>query len=120
MKPKELIQVWFKKWEGGDFYNLPITENFTHQSPFGVIKGKDAYLSVVKENQDKFLGHQFQIIDEITEEEKACVRYLTTQSDGFKMQVSEWYYFKNDLIEKIVSYYHIGTIQKDKQIDNYQ
>jgi len=33
------------------------------------------------------------------------VRY-TAIRDDFVLEVSEWYFVKNDLIEEIVSYYH--------------
>ncbi len=29
---KTLIKEWFEKWQTGDFYHLPIAENFSHTS----------------------------------------------------------------------------------------
>ncbi len=118
MDLKELINSWFSKWEEGDFYNLPITENFKHTSPFGTIDGKKQYISLVEANKDKFLGYRFELHDEIFEKEKACVRYTATQGD-FTLDVSEWYYAENGLIERIVSYYHIGEIQESRQLSNF-
>ena len=40
MHLKQLVKEWFDKWEEGDFLNLPISENFNHESPYSTIKGK--------------------------------------------------------------------------------
>ena len=117
MKSNSLVKNWFDKWGEGDFLNLPITENFKHTSPFGTINGKKAYLNLVEENKDKFLGYRFEIHDEIYNEEKACVRYTAIQGN-FRLDVSEWYYFNNDLIEKIIAYYHIGEIRYERKLSN--
>jgi hypothetical protein len=50
MNLKELVRKWFDKWEEGDFYNLPITGNFKHTSPFGTINGKEEYIKLVEAN----------------------------------------------------------------------
>ncbi|GAA4278901.1 hypothetical protein [Aquimarina mytili] len=119
MNSKDLVQQWFKKWEEGDFLNLPISEKFKHTSPFGVIDGKKNYINLVQNNKDKFLGYRFNLLDEIYEKTKACVRYQAIQGD-FTLDVSEWHYFKKDLIEQIVAYYHIGEIQEDRKLSEHE
>ena len=99
----------------GDFLDLPIADNFKHTSPFGTIDGKKAYLDLVQENKDKFLGYHFDIHDAIYEEDKACVRYTGVQGD-FTLDVSEWYYVKDGLIVEIIAYYHIGEIREERQL----
>ena len=115
MQIKSLVQQWFQKWKEGDFYNLPISEYFKHTSPFGTIDGKEAYLKLVEANKEKFLGHRFEIQDEIYKSKKACVRYTAIQGD-FRLDVSEWYYFKDNLISEIISHYHIGEIREDRKL----
>jgi len=117
MNLKALVKEWFEKWEAGDFQDLPIAENFKHTSPFGTINGKKEYIDLVEANKDKFLGYRFEIHDEIYDERKGCVRYTAIQGD-FHLDVSEWYYAKNDLIEEIVAYYHIGEIREDRELSN--
>lgn len=119
MLSKEIVKLWFVKWEAGDFLELPISENFIHISPFGTINGKKQYLKLVEANKDKFLGYAFEIHDEIFESNKACVQYTAKQEPDFNLKVSEWYYIKNNLIEKIVAYYHIGEIREDRKIEDY-
>ena len=117
MELKTLVKEWFDKWREGDFLHLPVSENFKHTSPFGTIDGKKAYLSLVAANQEKFLGYHFEIHDEIYEKDKGCVRYTATQGD-FKLDVSEWYFAKDNLIEEIVAYYHIGEVREDRKLEN--
>lgn len=119
MELKGLVKKWFKKWEDGDFLDLPISENFKHTSPFGTIKGKKQYVSLIEENKDKFLGYHFEIHDEIYNKDKACVRYTAIQGD-FTLDVSEWYYIKDNLIEEIMAYYHIGDIRDERKLSSPQ
>ncbi|MBL6445991.1 nuclear transport factor 2 family protein [Fulvivirga sp. 29W222] len=116
MDTKKLVKAWFDQWESGDFLRLPVTENFRHTSPFGTIYGKKAYFDLVEKNKDKFLGQHFDLHDGIYETNKACVRYTARQGDDFSLDVSEWYYFKNNLIEEIVAYYHIGEIREERKL----
>ena len=112
---EKLVNDWFDKWSNGDYLNLPISESFKHTSPFGTIEGKKTYLDLVEKNKDKFLGYSFKIHDAIYENEKACVRYTARQGD-FLLDVSEWYYVKDKLIEEIIAYYHIGDIHEDRKL----
>lgn len=116
MNTKILVNKWFERWSDGDFHNLPISENFKHTSPFGTIHGKKAYLDLVEQNKEKFLGYTFSRHDGIFENNKACVRYTASQGDDFKLDVSEWYYFQNNLIDKIVAYYHIGEVRDERKL----
>lgn len=119
MNSATLVREWFDKWESGDFRSLPIAEHFKHTSPFGVINGKARYLTIVEENQDKFLGQEFEIHDGIYEKDMACVRYTARQGKNFTLAVSEWYYIKDGVIEEIISYYHIGEVRDERKIKEY-
>ena len=117
MNTKTLVNDWFDKWDKGDFPELPIAENFRHTSPFGTIEGKKAYLDLVRDNKDKFLGYRFEIHDGIYEKDRACVRYTARQGEDFRLDVSEWYYVKGSLIEEIAAYYHIGEIRQERELE---
>ncbi|ALM06599.1 hypothetical protein SB49_01305 [Sediminicola sp. YIK13] len=112
---KDLVKRWFDLWESGDFNSLPIAENFKHSSPFGTIVGKKTYLELVATNKDKFLGHKFELHEALYGENRAGVRYTTTQGD-FSMEVSEWYYVQDNLILEIIAYYHIGEIREERKL----
>ena len=106
MTTKQLVQQWFDIWTRGNFKDLPLAEDFSHTSPYGTIESKEAYMEIIESNREKFLDHQFEIHDTLFDTEKACIRYTAIQ-DKFRLEVSEWHYIKNDLIQSIVAYYDI-------------
>ena len=118
MTAKELVLDWFDKWEKADYLNLAISEDFIHQSPYGVIDSKDSYLKLVKANEKNFLGHRF-IIHEIMEQsDRCCVRY-TSRKGEFEMEVCEWHYIRDAEIYKIIAYYNIeGDISEERQLSD--
>ena len=117
MSSQDIVRVWFDKWTAGDYTDLPISDDFSHKSPFDTINGKEAYLDLVRKNESKFLGYTFDIHDGIYQANRACVRYTAIQG-SFQLDVSEWYYLENELIKKIISYYHIGEIRKDRKLES--
>lgn len=106
MKHQNIVKTWFDNWEEGDFMNLPITEDFRHTSPYGIISGKNEYIKLVDANKEKFLGHRFEIHDELYKNKRACVRYTAFKAN-FKLDVTEWYVFSEGLIKEIIAYYNI-------------
>ncbi|MDN3667822.1 nuclear transport factor 2 family protein [Echinicola jeungdonensis] len=117
MDAKKVISTWFDLWKSGDFLKLPLSENFIHTSPYGTIKGKTRYLQLVEANKNKFLNHKFEIHDILHEKDKVCVRYTAIQ-ENFRLEVSEWHYVKDGLIEKVIAYYNIpGEIREDRKIN---
>lgn len=116
MKSKALVEAWFDCWESGKLDELPITESFSHTSPFGVIEPKSKYMEVVLANTEKFLDHKFVIHDAFYAPNKAVVRYTAYQA-GQALNVSEWYYFEGGLIDKIIADYNVGDIEKDQRLE---
>ena len=104
MDTEQLIDTWFRIWTDGDFNELPLAENFTHESPYGTVRGRSAYLELVKENKELFTGNQFRIHDKVIGNNSGCVRY-TMVSPQQSMEVSEWFYTENGKINRIVAYY---------------
>ena len=114
---EQLIRNWFTIWENGEFENLQLTQTFTHTSPYGVIEGKEAYLNMVRANKEAFLGNTFVIIDQVIDKDKACVRYSLNNAD-FSMDVAEWFYIKDNLIDAIVSYYNVGKVDYNTSMNS--
>jgi len=67
--------------------------------------------------KEKFLGYRFAIHDALNGSQKACVRYTASQGD-FSLDVSEWYYEKDGLIEEIIDHDHIGEIRQERKLSN--
>ena len=75
-------------------------------------------MNLVRDNMDKFLGHQFEIHDTIYDTNKACIHYTAIKGD-FRLDVSEWHYIKEDQIYKIVAHYNIeGEISDERKLKN--
>lgn len=116
METIDLVNEWFERWENGEFMDLPLSEDFTHTSPYGTIEGRKAYIDLIVANIDKFLGHRFEIHDAIYQKNKACIRY-TAIKETFSLDVSEWQYVNGGEIEKVVAYYNIeGEISEDRKL----
>lgn len=98
-------------------YNCLLQAIFEYYSPFGIISGKENYIQLVKENEEKFLNYNFHIQDQLFSTQVVCVRYTCTQKD-FSLDVSEWYNFEDNLIHKVYAYYHIGAVRSDRQLKN--
>ena len=114
---EELIGKWFQCWESGELGNLPVAEGFKHISPYGTIDGKRSYMALVEANKDKFLGHRSDIHDTLYDKDKAVIRYTAIQ-ENFELEVSEWHFVKDGLIEKIIAYYNIpGEIREDRKLE---
>ena len=108
---QDLVEKWFQLWESGQFLDLPLTDTFTHTSPYGTIKGKSAYLELAGANEDMFLGNTFEFHDRIYGDNKACVRYTMRSRTG-SLEVTEWFYFSEGAIDRIVSYYNLEEEKK--------
>jgi hypothetical protein len=116
MRRRDISMNWFKAWETGALSELPIHADFVHCSPYGMIQGKSNYLELVHSNKDKFLGHRFEIEDLLEGEDSTCIRYIAIQGD-FKLEVTEWHYFLQNEIIRIVAYYNIpGEINEDRKL----
>lgn len=116
MEIKDLVNKWFKAWDEGNYESIPVAEHFKHISPYGTIDGKVPYLGLVEANKEKFLGNRIEIHDELYGQDRACVRYTITNKD-FTMEVSEWHYARNGLIQEIISYYNIeGEISEERKL----
>ncbi len=113
----DLVDRWFKIWTNGDFENLPLAESFQHTSPYGTFQKKE-YIQLIEANRDKFLGNSFEFHDRIITGDKACVRY-TVNKDDFTMEVTEWHYAKEGLLDKIIAYYNIeGEISESRKLSD--
>jgi hypothetical protein len=109
---EDLVKTWFEMWSTGDYRSLPLAGEFTHTSPYGTIEGREEYLRIVADNEDQFLGFEFQILDELYDADKASVRY-TARSGDHVLEASEWFFGDGENISSIISYYNIGDVSYD-------
>jgi len=106
MTIQELVTTWFDLWTTGDFEKLPLAEDFTHTSPYGIVEGREVYLNLARANKEAFAGNTFDIHETMFDENRGCIRYTMKSSTG-TLEVSEWIYESNGLISKIIAYYNL-------------
>lgn len=108
-----IVKEWFRAWDTNDLDALPISDDFSHTSPFGTIEPKEAYMNIVNSNKDSFLDNEFNIIDEMQDGDNVCVRYELINKKGV-MPVCEWFVIRDETICRVYSYYNIGDATLNK------
>ena len=104
-----LVKQWFSCWENGNIEELPISDEFSHTSPFGTITPKERYLEIVGKNKKDFLGNTFTILKQIQEGNNVCIQFEQKNANtGLEMIVCEWYVMQGDVIKEIRSFYNVG------------
>lgn len=104
------VAQWFDCWNSGNIDDLPLTEDFRHTSPFGVIETRRRYLEIVGKNTEAFLGNKLTLIRQMVAGDNVCVQFRQTRADDpdFEMVVCEWYVLEGERIREIESFYNIG------------
>ena len=100
---RKVVDAWFDAFREKDISRLELAEDFVHRSPYGEIRGRDAYLYLVRENSEAFFGPTIEILDVIEGGDRFAARYLV---DG--NPACDCIYVRNGLISEIYSYYHVG------------
>jgi hypothetical protein len=101
----KLAEAWFEAFRQKDINKLEstLTEDFSHSSPFGDIKPRQAYIDLVKANPEAFFSPVIEIQDMFDCGDKIAVRYLVNNNPA-----CDCIYIRDGQISKIFSYYHYG------------
>lgn len=100
---RKLVDAWFEAFRKKDISLLELAEDFVHSSPYGEIKGRQAYLDLVRENSEAFFSPTLEIQDVLECGDKFAVRYLVNKNPA-----CDCIYVREGQITKIYSYYHVG------------
>jgi hypothetical protein len=123
---RKFVDAWFGAFRDRDISKLERTlaEDFAHTSPYGVIRGRQAYLDLVRENSEAFFSPVIEILDVIEGDDEFAVRYLV---DG--NPACDCIYVSDGQITEIYAYYHVGekpalydtwqTLQREKNWDEF-
>jgi ketosteroid isomerase-like protein len=103
MVSKELVDSWFDAFRERDISKLELAEDFVHTSPYGEIKGRDAYLDLVRENSEAFFSPTVEIIDVIDGGDRFAARYLVNGNPA-----CDCIYVNYVQSSRIYSYYVVG------------
>lgn len=85
------------------YLEVNLAEDFVHTSPYGVVKGREAYLGMVRENPEAFFSPVIDILDVIEGSNSFAVRYLVNDNPA-----CDCIYVRDGQISEIFSYYHVG------------
>lgn len=103
MDPTELARAWIEAWNAGAPEGIPMTEGFTHTSPFGRIAGRETYLEWMQpmtgEGAVPLRIHRI-----IGDGRDAVVHYEIQHSSG-PVQACDWLVTDGDQISEIHSFY---------------
>lgn len=102
---RQMVDKWFGAFREKDVTQLEriLAEDFVHTSPYGEIKGRKAYLDLVRANEEAFFSPVIQILDVIAGGDSAAVRYLVNGNPA-----CDCIYVRDSQIAEIFSYYHVG------------
>lgn len=100
---RDLVDSWFDAFREEDLSKLHLADDFLHSSPFGEIKGRDAYLDLVRDNSEAFFSPTLEIIDVLDSGDRFAVRYLVNGNPA-----CDCIYVEDAMISRIYSYYHYG------------
>lgn len=100
---RKVVDAWLDAFREKDISKLELTEDFVHTSPFGVIRGRKAYLDMVSENPEAFFSPVLKTLDVIEGDDKFAVRYLVNKNPA-----CDCIYVRDGQISEIYSYYHVG------------
>jgi ketosteroid isomerase-like protein len=103
VKNRKVVDAWFDAFREKDISKLELAEDFVHTSPFGVIRGRKAYLDMVRENPEAFFSPVLKTLDVIEDGDKFAVRYLVNENPA-----CDCIYVRDGQISEIYSYYHVG------------
>ena len=99
----QLALAWFDAFRQRTLEDLALADSFVHTSPFGIIRGRQAYLELVQANESAFYSPTLEVVDTIAGETSVAVRYLVNGNPA-----CDWIYTENGQITRIFSYYHYG------------
>ena len=102
---KKLAETWFDVFRQKDVDKLAsiLAEDFVHESPFGAISSREAYLDLVRANPEAFFSSVIEIEDMLVDGNRVAVRYTFNKNPA-----CDYIYIEDGMLSKIYSYYHYG------------
>lgn len=100
---ESLARAWIDGWNAGTPDEIPLARDFTHSSPFGVVKGREKYLAWVKPLAAKNVT-SLKIIKTLGGDDGAAIWFEMQTPNGLA-QCCDWVQTKNGEIVAITSFY---------------
>jgi hypothetical protein len=100
---EKLALDWINGWNEGKPDEIPLAHNFTHSSPFGVVKGREKYLDWVKPLAAKNVT-SLKIIKTLGGENEAAIWFEMGTPKG-SVQCCDWVQVEKGSIISVTSFY---------------
>jgi len=102
-KAERLARAWIEGWIAGKPDEIPLAREFTHSSPFGVVKGREKYLAWVKPLSAKNVT-SLKIVKTLGGEDESAIWFEMMTPKGLVL-CCDWVQAKNGEIVAIQSFY---------------
>ena len=100
---RDLARAWIEIWGRGEPDNLPLADEFVHESPFGRIEGRERYLEIVRPMAKANVA-SLHIEQVIAEGDSACIAFTMDTPNG-PIPCCDWVSVAGDRITAVRSYY---------------
>ena len=100
---ERLARAWIDGWNAGKPDEIPLARDFTHSSPFGVVKGREKYLAWVKPMAAKNVT-SLEIVKTLRGDGESAIWFEMMTPNGL-VQVCDWVQTDNGEIVAITSFY---------------
>ncbi len=111
-RSRDLAVGWIEAWMRMDLAWLRrhLAPDFVHNSPFGRLEGRDAYLAAV-EPMARTTVQALRILDVVASGDQAVIRF-ENHTPGGVVESCDWLWTEGDLIREISSYYDPARVRE--------
>ena len=100
----KLARTWITCWNEGRPDDIPLAADFTHNSPYGIVSGRDAYLDWVKPLAEENVM-DLRIIRCVGDENEAAIWFEMDTPGAGTVRVVDWVSTQDGEILSINSFY---------------
>lgn len=106
---EKLGLAWINGWIEGKPDEIPLTDDFTHSSPFGVVSGRQEYLEWVKPLSAQNVM-SLTIVKTLGGKDEAAIWFEMRSPKGTTL-CCDWLHIRNGKIASIQSFYDPSNVR---------
>lgn len=106
---EQLARAWIQGWIDGKPDDIPLADDFTHSSPFGVVSGREKYLDWVKPLAAENVV-SLKIIKTLAQGDEAVI-WFEMESPSGVVPSCDWVRCRNGRIVAIQSFYDASGLR---------
>ncbi|MCB1045044.1 MAG: nuclear transport factor 2 family protein [Acidobacteria bacterium] len=108
---EKLARTWIDCWNRGVPDELPLIDDFQHESPFGKVRGRDNYLTWVKPLAAKNVT-ELRVIRTVSSGDACAIWFEMRTAQGW-VPVCDWVTTKDGMITSIHSFYDASGLTQE-------